>query len=67
MKIRDRQVSKFNRLLHKNNLNGNLEGRQKSPQIIIKLVVGNLKVIHVSIIIMHKVLAIAMFIKVTNG
>ena len=28
IKVQDRQVSKFNRLLHKNNLNGNLEGRQ---------------------------------------
>ena len=33
--VRDRQVSKFNRLLHKNNLNGNLEGRQQIPQLAI--------------------------------
>ena len=31
IKVRDRQVSKFSILLHKNNLNGNLEGRQQSP------------------------------------
>ena len=33
IKVRERQVSKFNRILHKNNLNGNLEGREQSPQL----------------------------------
>ena len=30
IKARASQVSKFNRLLHKNNINGNLDGRQQS-------------------------------------
>ena len=33
IRVRDRQVSKFNRLLHTNTSNGNLEGRQQSPQL----------------------------------
>ena len=31
VKVRDRLVSKFNRLLHKSNINGNIDGRQQSP------------------------------------
>ena len=34
-KVRDRQESKFNRLLHKNNINGSLDGRQQSTQLVI--------------------------------
>ena len=34
IKVGGRQVSKFNRLLHKNNINRNLDGRQQSPQLV---------------------------------
>ena len=34
IKVRDRQVSKFFRLSIKNNINGNLDGRQQRPQLV---------------------------------
>ena len=70
--VKDRQVSKFNRLLHKNNINGNLDGAQQSPQLADNnhktvIIIVKHKVIHVTIIIRCKVLAVVILVKVING